>query len=263
MTPIAQWESLFYDAEYMKFKLFLVVFSLALFVSSVSFADAATTGYAWSESSGYFDFGGVTVADSALSGNAYNDNTGFLVMSGVSNDGTGILSGYAWSESLGYFDFNDVTISNSSFDGYAYNDNAGFLNMDAVTTTWAPAVPEVDDNRSRSGGRRRSVIVVVENPLVSTTSAPIITTTLTSSNRNIYFGLTGTDVRALQILLNSLGYTVAVSPNFGSSGNETEYFGVLTRAALARFQSVNGITPSLGYFGPKTKAFMKMKGYIN
>jgi hypothetical protein len=182
-------------------------------------------------------------------------------MSGVSNDGTGILSGYAWSESLGYFDFSDVTISNGSFDGYAYNDNSGFLNMDAVTTTWAPAVPEEDDTPRRRGSSRRNVVTTAtEN------SAPVVTpsaTTLTNTNRDLSLGLVGADVRQLQILLNSLGYAVSTPQNPGSTGNETTYFGSLTRAALARFQTANAIAPTAGYFGPKTKAFMKMKGYIN
>ena len=244
-----------------KNKFFLLALSLLFFASTLSFAHAATTGYAWSESSGYFDFSGVTVTDSVFSGNAYNDNTGFLVMSGVSNDGAGILSGYAWSESLGYFDFSDVTISNGSFDGYAYNDNSGFLNMDAVTTTWAPAVPGGDDTPRRRGSSRRNVVTTAtEN------SAPVVTpsaTTLTNTNRNLSLGLVGSDVRQLQILLNSLGYAVSTSPNPGSAGNETTYFGSLTQAVLARFQAANGIAPAAGYFGPKTKAFMKMKGYIN
>jgi peptidoglycan hydrolase-like protein with peptidoglycan-binding domain len=49
----------------------------------------------------------------------------------------------------------------------------------------------------------------------------------------------------------------------GSLNNETSIFGPLTKSALAIFQKENGITPSLGYFGPITKAYMKSKGYIN
>ena len=42
----------------------------------------------------------------------------------------------------------------------------------------------------------------------------------------------------------------------GSPGNETTMFGGLTRAALIEFQKANGITPAVGYFGPKTRAYI-------
>lgn len=65
-------------------------------------------------------------------------------------------------------------------------------------------------------------------------------------------GSTGPEVRELQRYLNSHGYTVATSGP-GSAGQETETFGPATRAALARFQAANGISPALGYFGPLTR----------
>jgi hypothetical protein len=37
---------------------------------------------------------------------------------------------------------------------------------------------------------------------------------------------------------------------------ETDVFGALTRAALARFQAANNIVPAAGYFGPLTRAFI-------
>jgi peptidoglycan hydrolase-like protein with peptidoglycan-binding domain len=47
----------------------------------------------------------------------------------------------------------------------------------------------------------------------------------------------------------------------GSPGNETNYFGSLTQKALAKYQADNGIIPSAGYFGPKTRAFLALKGF--
>ena len=75
----------------------------------------------------------------------------------------------------------------------------------------------------------------------------------TAFTRNLEVGGTGDDVLALQKFLNANGFTIAESGP-GSSGNETSTFGGLTRAALAKFQAANGITPSVGYFGPKTRA---------
>jgi hypothetical protein len=46
-----------------------------------------------------------------------------------------------------------------------------------------------------------------------------------------------------------------LSPNgHGSVGMETSFFGGLTRAALVKYQKAKGITPAVGYFGPKTRA---------
>jgi peptidoglycan hydrolase-like protein with peptidoglycan-binding domain len=67
--------------------------------------------------------------------------------------------------------------------------------------------------------------------------------------------MTGDDVKALQIYLNTHGYTIT-SSGPGSSGQETNRFGGLTRAALAKFQKGKGISPAAGYFGPKTRAAM-------
>jgi peptidoglycan hydrolase-like protein with peptidoglycan-binding domain len=65
-------------------------------------------------------------------------------------------------------------------------------------------------------------------------------------------GSSGPDVRDLQKFLNARGFMIAGS-GAGSSGNETEYFGSLTRLALARFQAAHGISPAAGYFGPITR----------
>ena len=71
--------------------------------------------------------------------------------------------------------------------------------------------------------------------------------------RDLDVGSTGDDVKALQVFLNTHGYPLA-SSGPGSSGNETSTFGGLTQAALAKFQAAKGISPTMGYFGPKTRA---------
>lgn len=73
--------------------------------------------------------------------------------------------------------------------------------------------------------------------------------------RDLDIGSRGEDVRALQKYLNGHGYPVAASAE-GSLGQETDYFGALTQAALAKFQAASGITPSAGYFGPLTRAYI-------
>ncbi len=64
--------------------------------------------------------------------------------------------------------------------------------------------------------------------------------------------MTGEDVRALQQYLNANGFTITVS-GAGSAGQETTYFGQGTKAALAKYQAANGISPAAGYFGPLTR----------
>ncbi|MDP2156844.1 MAG: peptidoglycan-binding domain-containing protein, partial [Nitrospirota bacterium] len=77
----------------------------------------------------------------------------------------------------------------------------------------------------------------------------------TMTVRDLELGMEGADVRILQMLLNANGYPLA-SSGVGSVGNETEYFGALTQKALAAYQAAKGVMPSVGYFGPITRASM-------
>ncbi|HUY69822.1 MAG TPA: peptidoglycan-binding domain-containing protein, partial [Candidatus Tyrphobacter sp.] len=60
-------------------------------------------------------------------------------------------------------------------------------------------------------------------------------------------------MKCLQQYLNASGDTVAKT-GAGSSGNETTYFGPATKAAVAKWQAANGVTPAIGYFGPISRA---------
>ncbi len=73
--------------------------------------------------------------------------------------------------------------------------------------------------------------------------------------RDLEIGMKGEDVRKLQKYLNANGYLIS-NIGDGSPGYETTYFGSLTQKALITFQKAKGISPSAGYFGPKTRAYI-------
>lgn len=79
--------------------------------------------------------------------------------------------------------------------------------------------------------------------------------TLPEFTRDLTIGSTGPDVTALQRYLNQHGYQVAATGP-GSKGQETNYFGTLTRDAVSKLQKVNGISPTAGYFGQITRQFV-------
>ncbi len=61
------------------------------------------------------------------------------------------------------------------------------------------------------------------------------------------------DVRRLQHWLNCNGFPVAEAGP-GSAGHETEHYGPLTAQAVANYQKASGISPAVGFTGPKTRA---------
>ncbi len=79
------------------------------------------------------------------------------------------------------------------------------------------------------------------------------TATACSFTKSLTLGSTGDDVKCLQQYLNAAGYPVATT-GVGSVGNETTYFGTLTQSAVASWQAANSVTPSVGYFGPISRA---------
>lgn len=76
--------------------------------------------------------------------------------------------------------------------------------------------------------------------------------------RNHQQGNSGGEVMEIQKFLNSHGAQVAAS-GAGSPGNETSYFGAMTKAAVAKWQAANGVSPAVGYWGPLTRAAANAK----
>ncbi|MDP1718881.1 MAG: hypothetical protein Q8L24_00435, partial [bacterium] len=74
-----------------------------------------------------------------------------------------------------------------------------------------------------------------------------------SFTRDLTVGVKGDDVKCLQQVLNAAGFKVAAS-GAGSPGNESTYFGSLTKAAAAKWQAANNVAPAVGYFGSISRA---------
>ena len=81
-------------------------------------------------------------------------------------------------------------------------------------------------------------------------------------------GSRGQDVYELQKIFNSDPKTaISTSNNRGSYGNETDYFGLLTKEAVIRFQNLykeqilypNGLTQGTGFVGKSTITFLNEK----
>ncbi|MEA2088325.1 MAG: Ig-like domain-containing protein [Patescibacteria group bacterium] len=77
----------------------------------------------------------------------------------------------------------------------------------------------------------------------------------TEFTRDLFLGSTGGDVKQLQIYLNNNG-SILTESGPGSPGEETMFFGRLTKEALIKFQKNNSIAPSIGYFGPITRGIL-------
>ncbi len=79
-------------------------------------------------------------------------------------------------------------------------------------------------------------------------------------NVNLTVGSTGADVMNLQKVLNMSADTQVAASGTGSPGHESSYFGALTKAAVVKFQTKNGISPAAGYVGPITRAKLNSMG---
>lgn len=99
---------------------------------------------------------------------------------------------------------------------------------------------------SRSRSNSRSTTSSGSTGSTGSTGGQVLGASAFNFTRDLFFGLSGADVTELQTELIAAGYLHITSA--------TGWFGSLTRAAVAQWQSEHGIFPAVGYFGPISRA---------
>jgi hypothetical protein len=89
-------------------------------------------------------------------------------------------------------------------------------------------------------------IAALQAQLNQTTGGTTGGTSACTFTRDLTIGATGADVTCLQQSLIAMGHAIPA----GATG----YFGAQTRAAVSAWQTAKAITPTAGYFGPKSRA---------
>jgi hypothetical protein len=224
------------------------------------------SGYAWGENVGWINFGTSTVGTRPY---------------GVSIDSNGNFQGYAYGENVGWISFNstnggDITYKVSTNWRYVSSRTASSTTTGRRRTTQGAdqgiggdisggvidntASSSVSTSTLSGTNSTTSSSTPSTTPTTASSSSPIITSGFT---RNLGLGMTGDDVKALQVYLNNKGFTVAINGP-GSPGNETTYYGSLTANAITNFQEAHtqeildpaGLRFGTGFFGNLTRAYV-------
>lgn len=129
--------------------------------------------------------------------------------------------------------------------------------------TSAQSVAELEETIRELAARTATLQAQLISLTEGATQASNTTETL-SLARNLSIGSVGIDVKELQMHLNQDLRTQVASFGSGSPGNETEYFGALTAAAVSKYQELYrddilvpaGLVSGSGYVGPLTRAHL-------
>ncbi|MCR4285341.1 MAG: peptidoglycan-binding protein, partial [Candidatus Kaiserbacteria bacterium] len=124
-----------------------------------------------------------------------------------------------------------------------------------ATSTASTNTPEIE--------QLLNLLAVLKAQLQALLNKTTASSASVSLTRNLELGMEGEDVRALQVYLNTHGFTVA-QIGVGSLGNESTHFGPGTKSAVIKFQNAHAstlltpinLTSGTGYVGEKTRALI-------
>ena len=143
-------------------------------------------------------------------------------------------------EQLGYYNYPSIT---GYFGNVTKQSVVDFQKAKGLTPYPGWVGPGTRDALNDLAGVESKVVPVAEAPVVE---KPITQTFVKPVfDRYMYVGSLGIQVRQLQQLLKDLGYF-----NYPQT---TAYFGSVTKQAVMAFQKAKGITPAVGWVGPKTR----------
>lgn len=137
---------------------------------------------------------------------------------------------------------------------------AGFVGIAFALTMFLGATAPA---HAQSMADLQAQIAALSAQLSALQGTPSTTTTGSYAfSKNLTIGSRGVDVTNLQKVLNMSADTTVASTGAGSPGNESAYFGGLTKAAVMKFQSKYGISPVAGYVGAITRAKLNSMGGV-
>lgn len=182
----------------------------------------------------------------SYSGNGTDDEVGFAYADG--DDETTVTIG--GSPSTYQYHIKDLACGTTyTFEGYAKN-TLGVVYSDEVEVATEDC-DEATDKKAEEVAKAADNESEMPDTAEESTSPAL----LTEAPEDLFFGSSGLSVTALQTFL--------ITQNSGPAAQAllevgaTAYFGPLTKAALAEYQTVHGIAPALGYYGPITRSYIK------
>ena len=135
------------------------------------------------------------------------------------------------------------------------NDASSNLGTSSDQTFTTDAAPSSGGGGGSSGGSSGGRIKTIPSAQVPVQIPQSESPTPYIFVKDLKYTLVSSDVLMLQKYLNTHGFVIA-EKGAGSPGHETNKFGALTKKALIKFQKAKGIIPSVGYMGPKTRAYI-------
>ncbi|MFZ2072591.1 MAG: peptidoglycan-binding domain-containing protein, partial [Minisyncoccia bacterium] len=127
-----------------------------------------------------------------------------------------------------------------------------------VNTTSGTSVQARVNNLLGMGNKKVADELMKQYPNIFTNNNTITQTIseIQKVTKDLKLGMRNNDVKTLQLFLISQNKGPAAKAL--AKNGATNYFGKLTRSALAEWQKENKITPSAGYFGKVTRAKIKL-----